>query len=231
MSASPEQVAAGQAVYTPRSLRLYDWLVLGISNRLIWKCPTRDLLRLYDDHVSANHLDVGVGTGYFLDKCRFPVAAPRVALLDLNPACLQAAAKRIGRYAPEVQQANVLEPLSIAGPLFDSVGINYLLHCLPGTLATKAVVFEHAAALLNPAGVLFGSTILGRGVRRNWAARRLMGFYNQRRIFSNTDDDPETLQQALDAHFIDTSITMCGCVALFMGRKAGSDVGAAGSGR
>jgi hypothetical protein len=38
MNVSPEQVAAGQAVYTKRMLGIYDLLVLGLSNRLIWRC-------------------------------------------------------------------------------------------------------------------------------------------------------------------------------------------------
>lgn len=39
-----EQVRAGQAVYSRRVLALYDWFVLGISNRFVWKCPTPQLL-------------------------------------------------------------------------------------------------------------------------------------------------------------------------------------------
>ena len=41
MSVSPEQVAAGHAVYTKRMLGIYDFLVLGLSNRPIWRCPTQ----------------------------------------------------------------------------------------------------------------------------------------------------------------------------------------------
>src|SRR5262249_7044284 len=72
MSFSPEQVAAGHAVYTKRMLTVYDFVVLVISNRLIWKCPSRRILELYNRHVTGNHLHVGVGTGYFLARCRFP---------------------------------------------------------------------------------------------------------------------------------------------------------------
>lgn len=78
MSVTAEQVTAGQAVYTKRTLALYDILVLGISNRLIWKCPTARLVDHYNTHLTANHLDVGVGTGYFLDRCRFPSATPQI---------------------------------------------------------------------------------------------------------------------------------------------------------
>ena len=85
MNVTREQVESGQAVYTTRVLKLYDFVVLGVSNRFIWKCPTPQQLQHYEQHLSVNHLDVGVGSGYFLDHCRFPSTPPRVALLDLNP--------------------------------------------------------------------------------------------------------------------------------------------------
>ncbi|GEO17911.1 hypothetical protein [Microvirga aerophila] len=39
-----QAVMAGQAVYTRRTLDVYDVVVLGLSNALIWKCPTTRLL-------------------------------------------------------------------------------------------------------------------------------------------------------------------------------------------
>jgi hypothetical protein len=55
-----EQVERGQAAYSSTVLRNYDWMVLGLSNRLLWRCPTAELRRLYDRNVSDRHLDVGV---------------------------------------------------------------------------------------------------------------------------------------------------------------------------
>ena len=95
MTVTEEQVEAGQAVYSKSMLVIYDWLVLQFSNRLIWKCPSKQILALYDRHVTANHLDVGVGTGYFLDHCRFLNVRTRLGLMDLNPNCLDAAARRV----------------------------------------------------------------------------------------------------------------------------------------
>ena len=107
LDVSEEQVRAGQAVYTRRSLRLYDFVVLGVTNSLIWNCPTQRLLEHYNRHITANHLDVGVGTGYFLDHCRFPSQTPRIALSDVNRSSLDFAAQRIARYAPETYLRNV----------------------------------------------------------------------------------------------------------------------------
>lgn len=157
--AALDPVHAGQAVYTPWTLRAYDAFVLGFSNRFLWRCPTPRLLDLYRRNVAAQHLDIGVGTGYFLDKTPWPVAHPEITLMDLNPHSLAAAARRIARYRPRAIIGNALEPLTVEGP-FSSVGLNYLLHCLPGTLREKAVIFDHLRAVLAPGARVFGATIL-----------------------------------------------------------------------
>lgn len=218
MSVTPEQVAAGQAIYTQRALRAYDFVVLGVSNRFLWKCPTQRLVAHYNKHISANHLDVGVGSGYFLDHCRFPSHTPRVALMDLNQNTLDFTSERVARYQPETYLRSVLEPISIEATNFDSVGVNYLLHCVPGTIESKAVVFDHLKALMNPNAVLFGSTLLQGGVRPNWFAQRLMNVYNRKGIFSNQNDSLEGLRRVLEARFRDVSIEVIGCAALFSGR-------------
>lgn len=107
-SISPERVQAGQALYTKVFLSIYDGFALGLNCRFLWKCPSHHMLELYNQYVSANHLEIGVGTGYFLDRCRFPTANPRLALMDLNPNCLEVSGKRLARYAPEIYWRNVL---------------------------------------------------------------------------------------------------------------------------
>jgi hypothetical protein len=47
------EIQAGKAIYPPMVLRTYDWVVLGFSNHLLWRCPTQELRRLYDRNVSA----------------------------------------------------------------------------------------------------------------------------------------------------------------------------------
>ena len=218
MKVTAKQVAAGQAVYTKSVLGAYDLVVLGVSNRFLWNCPTQRLLEFYNQHVTGNHLDVGVGTGYFLAHCRFPSQAPRIALMDLNQNTLEFASRRIARYKPETYLKNVLEPISIEAAKFDSVGINYLLHCLPGSIESKAVAFDHLKALMKPNAVLFGSTLLQGGVSRNWLAKRLMDVYNKKGIFSNQHDNLEGLKRSLGKRFQDISVEVVGCAAIFSGR-------------
>ena len=218
MSVTQEQIEAGQAVYTKGVLFIYDVFVLGFSNRLLWKCPSQRIEQLYNRHVTTNHLDVGVGTGYFLDRCRFPSEAPRVALMDLNPNALEFASKRLGRYKPETYRRNVLAPIVINGGRFGSVGINYLLHCIPGTIESKSVAFDYLKALMNPNAVLFGATLLSGGVPQNWLARHWMDAYNKKEIFSNQNDDLDGLKRALSERFREVSVEVVGCAALFSGR-------------
>jgi len=206
---------AGQAAYTPLLLAAYDGLVLGVSNRLVWRCPKDELLALYNRHVAAEHLDVGVGTGWFLDHCRFPVAAPRVGLVDMNPNSLRAAALRIQRYQPSTHQANVLEPIQLKAPPFRSIGMNYLLHCLPGTITSKAIVFDHLKPLIHEGCPLFGGTILHRGVKHTVISRRLMAFYNRKGLLCNIEDDYAGLQEALASRFSRFSLETRGAVAIF----------------
>ncbi|KAK9364706.1 hypothetical protein V1509DRAFT_656052 [Lipomyces kononenkoae] len=211
------RTVAGQAVYTKLVLRLYDFFVLTVSNQWIWECPTTILKDNYDRHLSANHLDVGVGTGYFLDNCRFPVENSRVVLFDLNPNTLDYTRTQIARLGPESYVVNVLGSITLEGlAKFDSVGINYLLHCLPGdSLSEKSVLFDHLRGIMNDGCKIFGATILNRDVPRNWLAQQLMAFYNEKGIFSNKNDSLGDLKAELEKRFHEVDIEVVGCVALF----------------
>jgi len=210
---------AGQAVYTASFLRFYDLLVLRFNGHLAWRCGPERLVRMYDQHVSARHLDIGVGSGYFLDKCRYPVQSPDITLMDLNPNSLEAAADRIRRYRPKTHQANALEPFGLSAGAFDSVGLNWLLHCVPGDMTSKGAVFDHCHTVLAPGGVVFGSTVLTGGVPHTRFSRWMMDKLNDgNHSFSNRDDDLDTLTTQLDQRFRDTQVEVVGSVAIFSGR-------------
>ncbi len=214
---TPEEVTAGQAIYTPWTLRNYDWFVLGFSNRFLWHCPTSELRALYQRNVSARHLDVGVGTGYFLDRVAWPVDEPAITLLDLNPHCLIFAAGRLARYRPAMVRTDVFRPLPDLGP-FNSVGLSYLLHCLPGTMGEKTVMFDRLKPVLAPGARIFGATIVQGDAPRSAAARALMAAYNRKGVFSNRADTADNLTEALTERFADVAVTRRGAVALFEAR-------------
>ena len=103
------------------------------------------------------------------------------------------------------------------------VQVCHLLHCLPGRLSEKAAVaFGHARAVLAPGGVLFGATILGKGVEFSLPARSTVAIANRLGVLSNLDDDRNGLDSALAASFSDYEVEIVGTVALFTARIGGS---------
>jgi hypothetical protein len=213
-----DAVAAAHAVYTPFTLAFYDLIVHGLSNRFAWRCSTARLKALYAANLSANHLEAGVGTGLFIDSVADHVAGDRprrLTLLDINASCLQRAMDRLQRFNPDAVQANLLEPLPAQRLPYNSVALTYVLHCLPGTMEQKLAATDHLRPLMKDGGVLFGATILGRGVAPNLAARKLLDVYNEKGVFNNRMDDRESLERGLRQRFSRVDIEQEGCVAIF----------------
>src|SRR5258708_1536274 len=203
----------GQAAFTRTGLALYDLLVLRGLCSWVWRCPNERILAAYRQHLSHTHLEVGVGTGYFLDHARFSDATPRVALLDLNTHCLARTARRIARYRTEVYRADVLQPIVLDVRRFDSVALNYVVHCLPASWPHKGAVFAHLKALLNPGGTLFGATLVHGDVPQSAAAAGLMRWFNARGTLHNQADTRTRLVEGLEQHLDDVRIEQVGCVA------------------
>jgi hypothetical protein len=207
-------IAKAHAIYTPLMLAIYDVLVHGLSNRVAWRCPTERLLDLYRGHLSADHLEAGVGTGFFLDRAG-PLRFDRLALVDINRHCLDRAGRRLARFNPTLYQANLLAPIKLDGAPFSSVGLTYVLHCLPGRMSEKLTSVDHLRPLMMKGAVLFGATILGQDIAPNWAARSLLDFYNAKGVFNNREDDLASLSDGLRQRFQTVEIEREGCLALF----------------
>ena len=93
-----------------------------------------------------------------------------------------------------------------------------MLHCLPGPMPAKLKAVDHLRPLVSERAVLFGATILGRGMEPNAAARSLLRLYNAKGVFNNLDDDLAALTQGLKRRFDSVEIETSGCVALFRAR-------------
>ena len=212
-----DEAAAGAAVYSNLLLSIYDIEVLMFELQYIFKCPLRRVMDFFNENISGIHLDVGVGTGYFLHKCKFPVENPVIHLMDLNPNTLIKTAKRIKRYDPVAHQCNVLEPIKANLPMFDSISAINFLHCLPRSMLDKEIAIKNLKPFLKKGGVLFGTTVLGQGVDVGILYRMANSTYNKKSIFSNLNDNVLDLEVVLKNNFKSYSVQTVGSVAFFSG--------------
>lgn len=209
----------GQADYTRTFLPLYDRLVLGPIARYVWRLPPElhDHVRFYREHIRPNHLDVGPGTGYFLEHAGLPDGS-RVTIVDPNPNVLQHVQKRLGRVARldlTAVEADVLKPLPVSGP-FNSAALSFVLHCLPGPMERKAAAIENIARVMAPDGVLFGTSVLGAGADHNRLARGFLRAFNKRGAFGNLHDTEAGLGEILGRSFQDVDLRSIHGIAIFV---------------
>jgi len=203
----------GQADYTGMLLRLYDPLVLGPISRWVWRAPAELGVEMYRKHARPNHLDVGPGTGYFIDHANLPTGS-RVTVLDPNPNVLRHVTRRLRTLDVTAVEADVLKPLPVKGR-FASAGMSAVLHCLPGPLERKAAAFANIAGVMAPDATLFGSTVLGRSAPHTRAGRAMLSAFNRRGTFDNLDDTEDGIGEILLRSFEAVTIERVGGLALF----------------
>ncbi len=203
-------------IYTRRFLAIYDTLILGFYLRWVWRCPRAVLAECYRSRTGARHLDVGPGTGYFLDVAELPEQTA-ITLLDPNPDVLAHAARRLVRHAPATIRADACESLPLTGP-FESAALNLVLHCIDGA-ERKAAAVRHVAATLDEGGVLFGASVLGTPEVHSRLGRTVLTFLNRRGIFSNLGDTEAGLRDLLKEAFGDVALERIGAVAVFTARR------------
>ncbi|GME62537.1 putative methyltransferase type 12 protein [Neofusicoccum parvum] len=228
--------SAGAALYFSWILRfVYDRLVLGLYCKYAWGCPTfTKLTGFYNGNVeasvsrSSSHriLDVGVGTGFFLEHAPLNQTED-IVLVDLNTNCLDTAAARTRKAHPHTHcatvHADVLadQPLSSddLGGQFDAISVMLLLHCLPGPPARKAAALIRLRSLLDEdRGVLFGTTVLGKGVKHNMLGRLIMAWHNSIGVFDNYDDEAQSFIRPLQEAFKSVKWSVVGTMLLFEAR-------------
>ncbi|MGB6073235.1 MAG: class I SAM-dependent methyltransferase [Rhodococcus sp. (in: high G+C Gram-positive bacteria)] len=206
----------GAAPYSKLFLAIYDLWVIRLSNDYGWRCNRGYFVDLYRERIGRRHLEVGPGSGWVLANIDLPTDID-LTLVDLNANSLEHTASRLN-VSPTLIEHDVMLPLPENVDTFDSVSINYVLHCLPGDWSTKSVALTNLADAMNPEGVLFGSTVIG--VDQNYTAlgAALMFVYNRIGAFGNRHDDLPGLRQVLTDRFAQVEVTMVGNVAFFVAR-------------
>jgi hypothetical protein len=202
--------------YTKLGLRLYDPLIVNVVAPHVWGCSPELLVDHYRQHVTSNHADIGVGTGYFLDRCGLDSANPRLALIDLQPNCLAYTAQRLARYRPQTHVRDVLRPIDdIPGGPFDSIALGGIIHCLAGDLAQKSKVFDSIAPITKGGTRIFGYTLVYDGVQDRVRRALVHPLLNGLRVIDNKNDHLRDLRLELKSRFINCQVNLIGCMALF----------------
>jgi len=210
--------------YTRLGLHVYDPLIVKLVAPRVWDCSPDVLVEHYRAHVTSNHADIGVGTGFFLDRCGFDSPSPdsrppRIALIDLQANCLAHAARRLARYRPQTYVRDALRPIEgIPGGPFDSIALGGILHCLSGDLRNKCRVLDSIAPLARAGTKLFGYTLVSDEVPRSARRRVVHRVLNQLRVVDNANDRLADLHTELRARFSDCRVEAVGCMALFSAR-------------
>ena len=203
----------GQAGYNRFLLAIYDPWVLGFMAPVVWKSPIHPGVERYREHMGRRHLDVGPGTGYFIEKAE-PAEGTEITLLDPNPKVLARSSRRLAAWHPATVEADVMKPLPLEGR-FDSAALSFVLHCLRGPQEHKAVAIRNIAAVLEPDGVLFGGTVLGTSAHHSRAARGVLRAFNRQGAFDNLGDTADGLREILEGSFETVDVEVTRSIALF----------------
>lgn len=212
--------AGGYEIYRRSVLRHYDWIVHGFSNSLVWRVPTRKIHQMYQQNLADSHLEVGVGTGKFLLKQWPHHSETKLVIVDASRDCLEWSSKRLNRRQialdsmVQIDFGSEQSSKVKLGSSFRSVGLNYVLHCLPG-MTTRQRALQFIKFHMTTDGVLFGSTLIGTPVSHYLPTRWLEKKYQRLGVFSNQGDSSDTISELLAEHFHKVECLPCGRAIFF----------------
>ncbi|GKZ35685.1 hypothetical protein AbraIFM66950_006436 [Aspergillus brasiliensis] len=218
--ATPQE---NKQIYTPWRLFIYDIWVLGIVSTFAWGCRiSKYLIPLFRLNIGKNHLDIGAGTGYYLNHARIP-GDTKLTIADNEPHALNVALARCTHPSTQTHGivTDILQPFPFPTPKkeeekFDSISMYYLLHCLPVPVASKCKIFTHLKKYMTADGVIHGANVLGKGVRKdNWFAAMIRRGCLKHGVFHNEQDNAWEFERALRENFREVETWVVGSVFVF----------------
>ena len=204
--------------FVSKNLKHYDKIVNRINCLYVWKCSENYIINHYRNNISSYHLEIGPGTGYFLKKenLRKNFSIQQLTLLDVNENILNYSKQNLKNdYDHKIitVHQDVFSKKINKNIKFNSVGINYVLHCIPGTLE------NNIDTLINNLGSsnynLFGSTLICDPLHMNPIAEYELILLNNLGIFNNSNDTYEQFIEYLNNNKIKHNILKIGYVAIF----------------
>lgn len=215
MSRQQRTTRDGVRIYSKLLLGFYDVLIMRILTPYVWRCHARHYLQLYREQMSSNHADIGVGSGYCLQRCHYQPGEVRIALIDLQQNCLDYTKQRLARYQPETYQRDASQSIHIDADAFDSIALGGILHCMPGDLRDKGSVFDALQPISHAQTRVFGYTILNKDVRKTWLSRSVFYVLHKLKVINGIDDSAQHLNVELKKRFARSCVKVIGQVAIF----------------
>ena len=198
-----------------KNIQKYDKFVNEINCEKVWKCSRKHIINNYNSNINYNHLEIGPGTGMFLKKENLNVNLNKLTLVDINNKILNHSRHNLDSEHSNINSL-VYDLFSYEIPSnieFNSVGINYVLHCVPGNLQTK--LDKLIGNLGNNKYNLFGASVICDPLHMNPIAEYELMFLNAVGIFYNNNDTYEELNEYLNNKNYNFSLKKQGYVAIF----------------
>lgn len=208
-----EKTKASQVYFNPLTLFVYDFFLYRFISPFLWGCSTDFLVKRYDAYLGRKHLDVGVGTGFLLTQCKSKIHD--LSLMDLSENCLRKSANRLKDCRPNTIRHNILKAPPDTEVKFDSIALNYVMHCVVGDFSLKSVAFRNLKSCLKSNGLLFGVTVLEND-NSNILARCCNRLLNLMGVFNNKQDSLVDLDAGLRRFFKYVSVEARASVILFV---------------
>ena len=166
----------------------------------------------YISNIKNNHLEIGPGTGYFL-KNNFDIK--KLHLIDINQDTLDFSYQNLSENYNDINiiKHNLFEEKLFINNL-ESVGINYVLHCVPGKLENK---IDNLVNNLESSKKInyFGATVLNdNNLQTNFSNLELQ-FLNKFKIFNNQNDYSKNIINYFNYNHFDYNIKIVGNVLVF----------------
>lgn len=192
-------------------LPFYDKIVNDINCKYIWKCNKENIFKLYKKNIKKNHLEIGPGTGYFLKKYTFS----NLYLMDINKDILLFSKKELEKNNKNIKiyHHNIFQKKLYLNNI-DSIGINYVLHCIDGNLENK-IELLHKNLRTKKDVVIFGATVINIDKYQNSLAKIELDFLNYFGIFHNKEDNFENVIKYFEENKIEFYFEIIGNVFLF----------------
>jgi SAM-dependent methyltransferase len=212
---SEVKIRRSQRFFNSFILTFYDLMLYRCIAQYFWGCKPARLVKFYSDNLSGKHLDVGVGSGYLL---RHGIKNPKdidLSLMDLNENCLNKTEQAIYPIQAKTYQRNILVDIEGIPESYQSISVNYVMHCVPGSFKEKGIAFKHLKKLLRDDGILFGSSVVSKGVKKPCHSAVLMWVFNTIGLFDNSNDSLEDLTSVLKQYFKHVEIVESGPTVLF----------------